>query len=348
MVSQSVYVAPSSTWTSGDSLTASTTTYRYVPGYSCSTKEKPGPPGEGGPGGLEGDYDGEIRAAIRLAGSARSSIRLTRTYNGPDWTSAERVADQTEADRRFECGEQAIGQGRIDRDDRLTRADDGAKWGWLTLTHGRDQLQEVVEVGRLPFQHALDQPDDTECDLGCRPPIQTPLARSPMAHRGCRSLNFHSSGDTASVTQESEQRRGPSATNGAPPVGVAGRRRFLSKLATRHAQPPFGFHGPNRGPRPLGPPVLALFHGAPPDRLLGHRDGADHQRVDGAVVGNLARLVEGDDKLVALVLQAGIKGGAVIGRDRMRHVRVLPIPLDSLAHLDRHVVRSEPANRVGV
>src|SRR5437899_5496813 len=171
MVSQSVYVAPSSTWTSGDSLTASTTTYRYVPGYSCSTKEKPGPPGEGGPGGWEGDYDGEIRAAIRLAGSARSSIRLTRTYNGPgldvggaghedhaeplaehpdqcreqhadaECPSAERVADQTEADRRFECGEQAIGQGRIDRDDRLTRADDGAKWGWLTLTHGRDQLQ---------------------------------------------------------------------------------------------------------------------------------------------------------------------------------------------------------------
>src|SRR5205807_3736637 len=87
MVSQSAYVAPSSTWTSGDSLTASTTTYRYVPGYRCSTKEEPGPPGEGGPGGWEGDYDGEIRAAIRRAGSARSSIRLTRTYNGPDWTS---------------------------------------------------------------------------------------------------------------------------------------------------------------------------------------------------------------------------------------------------------------------
>src|SRR6266704_2491757 len=78
MVSQSVYVAPSSTWTSGDSLTASTTTYRYVPGYRCPTREKPGPPGEGGPGGWEGDYD---------AGSARSSIRLARTYNGPDWTS---------------------------------------------------------------------------------------------------------------------------------------------------------------------------------------------------------------------------------------------------------------------
>src|SRR5438128_10244702 len=87
MVSQSMYVAPSTTWTSGDSLTASTTTYRYVPGYRCSTKEKPGPPGEGGPGGWEGDYDREIRAAIRLAGSARSSIRLTRTYNGPGWKS---------------------------------------------------------------------------------------------------------------------------------------------------------------------------------------------------------------------------------------------------------------------
>src|SRR6267378_2008346 len=83
MVSQSVYVAPSSTWTSGDSLTASTTTYRYVPGYRCSTKEKPGPPGEGGPGGWEGDYD---RRDDR-AGSALSSIRLARTYNGPDWTS---------------------------------------------------------------------------------------------------------------------------------------------------------------------------------------------------------------------------------------------------------------------
>src|SRR6266581_7937996 len=105
MVSQSVYTAPSSTWTSGDPLVAGvptgkppgartrsracSTTYRYAPGYRCPTKEKPGPPGEGGPGGWEGDYDGEIRAAIRLAGSARSSIRLTRTYNGPDWTSVE-------------------------------------------------------------------------------------------------------------------------------------------------------------------------------------------------------------------------------------------------------------------
>src|SRR6266550_2840264 len=100
MVSQSVYVAPSSTWTSGDSLTASTTTYRYVPGYRCSTREKPGPPGEGGPGGWEGDYDVETEIRFRgvrrigryerrydLAGSARSSIRLARTYNGPDWTS---------------------------------------------------------------------------------------------------------------------------------------------------------------------------------------------------------------------------------------------------------------------
>src|SRR6266550_3777252 len=311
MVSQSVYVAPSSTWTSGDSLTASTTTYRYVPGYSCSTKEKPGPPGEGGPGGWEGDYDGEIRAAIRLAGSARSSIRLRRTYNGPDWTSVEPAMKTMPS-----------------------------PWPNTQISAASSTLMRSAH--RLSVLLIKLRPTAVSSAAS------KPLARSPMAHRGCRSLNFHSSGDTASVTQESEQRRGPSATNGAPPVGVAGRRRFLSKLATRHAQPPFGFHGPNRGPRPLGPPVLALFHGATPDRLLGHRDGADHQRVDGAVVGNLARLVEGDDKLVALVLQAGIKGGAVIGRDRMRHVRVLPIPLDSLAHLDRHVVRSEPANRVGV
>src|SRR6266550_3376372 len=99
----------------------------------------------------------------------------------------------------------------------------------------------------------------------------------------------------------------------------------------------------------LGPAALpwmprATWHPG----LRRHRDGADHERVDGAVVGNLARLAEGDDKLVALVLQAGIKGGAVIGRDRMRYVRVLPVPLDRLAHLDRHVVRREPANRVGV
>src|SRR5437588_3200367 len=83
MVSQSMYVAPSTTWTSGDSLTASTTTYRYVPGYRYWTREKPGPPGEGGPGGWEGDYE----RWSDLAGSARSSIRLARTYNGPDWTS---------------------------------------------------------------------------------------------------------------------------------------------------------------------------------------------------------------------------------------------------------------------
>src|ERR1700730_11675226 len=86
----------------------------------------------------------------------------------------------------------------------------------------------------------------------------------------------------------------------------------------------------------------------PHSRLRGHRDGADHQRVDGAVVGDLAGLVEGDDKLVAFALQAGIKGGAVIGGHRVRHVRVLPIPLDRLAHLDGHVVRGEPANRVGI
>src|SRR6266566_1494400 len=116
MVSQSVYTAPSSTWTSGDPLVAGvptgkppgartrsracSTTYRYVPGYRCSTREKPGPPGEGGPGGWEGDYDVETEIRFRgvrrigryerrydLAGSARSSIRLARTYNGPDWTS---------------------------------------------------------------------------------------------------------------------------------------------------------------------------------------------------------------------------------------------------------------------
>src|SRR5437879_10887538 len=79
-------------------------------------------------------------------------------------------------------------------------------------------------------------------------------------------------------------------------------------------------------------------------QLGGHRDGADHQRVNGAVVGDLSDLAEGHDKLVALVLQAGIEGAAVIGGNGVGHVRILPVPFDRLADLDRHIVRSEPAN----
>src|ERR1700730_9251179 len=75
------------------------TAYRYGLGYRRSNKENPGPPGEGGPGwGEGGDYPepsafgmvlrkGRSERRYDLAGSARSSIRLTRTYNGPDWTS---------------------------------------------------------------------------------------------------------------------------------------------------------------------------------------------------------------------------------------------------------------------
>src|ERR1700693_2736418 len=97
MVSQSVYKAPSTTWTSGDRVARArswpcSTAYRYAPGYRRSKKKNPGPPGGRGPGGRGKRNDLEIGTAFRvvqrigryerrytLAGSALSSIRLTRT-----------------------------------------------------------------------------------------------------------------------------------------------------------------------------------------------------------------------------------------------------------------------------
>src|SRR6266853_4665667 len=96
MVSQSVYRAPSTTWTSGDRVATArswpcSTAYRYAPGYRRSKKKNPGPAGGRGPGGRGNRNDIEIGRTFfavqrigryerryKLVGSALSSIRLTR------------------------------------------------------------------------------------------------------------------------------------------------------------------------------------------------------------------------------------------------------------------------------
>src|SRR5437016_13119699 len=59
-------------------------------------------------------------------------------------------------------------------------------------------------------------------------------------------------------------------------------------------------HAPLRSTGRLGPAALPWMPRTTSHaRLGGHRDGADHQGVDGAVVGDLSGLGEGDDKFVA-------------------------------------------------
>src|SRR5256885_1139386 len=79
-----------------------------------------------------------------------------------------------------------------------------------------------------------------------------------------------------------------------------------------------------------------------------HRDGADHRGMDAAAIWNAAGLRKGDDELVALVLKTRVEGVAVVRCDRVRDTRVLPVPLDGLAHLDGHVVRNKAAESVRI
>src|SRR2546427_7031706 len=79
-----------------------------------------------------------------------------------------------------------------------------------------------------------------------------------------------------------------------------------------------------------------------------HRDGADHRGMDRTAICDRAGLGKGHDELVAAVLKTGVEGGAGVRRDRVWDVRVLPVPLDGLAHLDGHVVRNKAAECVRI
>src|SRR5216683_2004344 len=85
-----------------------------------------------------------------------------------------------------------------------------------------------------------------------------------------------------------------------------------------------------------------------PFAFLTDLDVARHRGVDRTVILDIARGVEGHEKLGARVTEAGVKGRVVVRRDAVLGGVIDPIPLDRLSLGDGHRRRVKSADRVGV
>src|SRR6266566_9748825 len=98
----------------------------------------------------------------------------------------------------------------------------------------------------------------------------------------------------------------------------------------------------------LIPESLGRNRRIPPYSLLTNLDVSGHRGVDGAVIFDIARGVEGNKELRAHATQAGVKGRVVVRCDAVLGVVSDPIPFDRLSFRDGHGRRVKFADRVRV